>query len=253
MKKNIVKNTVFNWFKFRNETTEIIRKKIAEIKTVLNPLTIETYQKMFTKHTDGDKMDGMHSLSTCPTLNYLCILRSQTDGLICKHCYSITMNKRFKNLRAKLERNTYYLTQSIIDWDTIPYLNWFFFRLESFGDLQNKTQAINYINLILKNPHVKFAWWTKNPKFIADAFKDLAIEKPQNVQIIFSSPCMNKPIQIEILKKVYPFIDKVFTVFDRGYLADHPEISINCGSRHCIECQNCYRPDGNDLVNEVVK
>lgn len=253
MKKNIVKNTVFNWFKFRNETTEIIRKKIAETKTALNPLTIETYQKMFTKHTDGDKMDGMFSLSTCPTLNYLCILRSNIDGLICKHCYSMTMNKRFKNLRSKLEKNTVYLTESIIPYENIPFLNFLLFRLESFGDLQNEIQAINYLNLIRKNPQTLFAWWSKNPKFIKSALDTLGIEKPQNVQIIFSSPCMNTPIQIEILTKVFPFIDKVFTVFDRDYLAKHPEIEINCGSRKCRECQNCYHPDGNIQVNEMVK
>ena len=251
--KKLVKKAVFNFFKLMAETREFIRARIAEISATLKPMSRDVYMSMFTKHTDGDKMDGMHSLSTCPTLNYLCVLRSHIDGLICKHCYSMTMNKRFKNLRAKLERNTCYLTQTIIDWDCIPFLNWFFFRLESFGDLQNEIQAINYINLIRKNPNTLFAWWTKNPQFIKKAFEILQIEKPSNVQIIFSSPCMNKCIDVNTLQRVFPFIDKVFTVYNRAYLADHPEITINCGSRHCIECQNCYRSGGNVQVNEVVK
>ena len=252
--KNTTKKAVFNFFKLKAETTEFIRNTMTALACTLKPIeSAADYEKMFCKHTDGDKMDGMTSLSTCPTLNFLCVLRSHIDGLICKHCYSMTMNKRFANLRKKLERNTYYLTQKIIPFEYIPYINAVLFRLESFGDLQNEIQAINYLNLITKNSHVSFAWWTKNPQFIKKALNTLGIEKPSNVQIIFSSPCMNKAADIEILKKVFPFIDKVFTVFDKEFIKNNPNVVINCGSRKCRECQNCYRADGVKMVCEVVK
>ena len=251
--KRITKKAVFNWFVLKAETLKRVKETFNAIAYNAEKFTLETYEKMFTKHTDGDKMDGMYSLSTCPTLNYLCVLRSHVDGLICKHCYSVTMNKRFKNLRKKLEKNTYFLTMSVIDYDCIPYLNYLLFRLESFGDLQNEIQAVNYLNLIRKNPQTAFAWWTKNPKFIADALDTLGIEKPSNVQIIFSSPCLNHSVNIDVLKAVFPFIDKVFTVFDKEFLKEFPNITINCGSRHCKECQNCYHDGGNVQVNELVK
>lgn len=210
------------------------------------------YLAMVTKHSDGDKLENMRSLSTSPLLNKLCVLRSSIPGLICHECYSVTYNNLRKQLRDKLARNTAILTSEIIPVEVIPFLNDRYFRIESFGDLQNEIQAINYLNLIIKNQETNFAWWTKNPQHIKKALEFLGIEKPANVQIVFSSPCVNTSVNIEILKKVFPFIDKVFTVYSKDGVTEK-NISVNCGNRHCINCLNCYKPGGNEYINELVK
>ena len=215
-------------------------------------MTRTDYTKLFTKHSAGDKMEDLRSINTSPLENEFCKLRHNIKGLICNKCYSIAFNKYRKNLKEKLKRNTEILTSEIIPVENIPFINDIYFRIESFGDLQNVTQAINYINLIKVNTHVNFAWWTKNPVFIKKAFDQLGIEKPHNVQIVFSCPCINKEIDIKIVQKVFPFIDKVFTVFDDDFIAEN-DIDINCGKRHCIECQNCYKKGGNVQVRERLK
>lgn len=232
-----------------NEVKDILIKLAADL---LPKFSIEKYIAMFTRHNDGDKLEGLRSMSTSPLLNQLCIERSSIPGLVCNHCYSVNYNNLRRSLREKLERNTAILTTTIIDYDLIPTIIDRYFRIESFGDLQNVTQAINYLNLIIKNNRpgdpVYFAWWTKNPHYIKQALEQLNIEKPQNVQIVFSSPCINKPADIAILKKVFPFIDKTFTVYDKQTTE-----TINCGKLHCINCLNCYKPGGVTEVKELLK
>lgn len=215
-------------------------------------MSIFDFIAMVTVHGKGTKLEGFKSLSTSPLLNPLCIGRHANKALICASCYSYTYNKMRKGLREKLARNTRILTESIIDFASIPILNDRFFRIESFGDLQNTTQAINYLNLIRKNPDTQFGWWTKNPNFIRMALKELGIEKPNNVQIILSACGLNVEIPIEIVKKRFPFIDKVFTVFDSEYIKEHG-VEINCGTRHCKDCLNCYTAGGNAQVREKKK
>ena len=55
-----------------------------------------------------------------------------------------------------------------------------------------------------------FALWTKNPWIIEDAF-DASERKPSNLQIIYSSPCINDQAD-----PGYDFIDKIFTVYDKN-------------------------------------
>ena len=97
-----------------------------------------------------------------------------------------------------------------------------------------------------KNPRVKFALWTKNPDFIAEAIAD-GYEKPQNLNIVLSSLFLNKE-----RKNPFPFVDKVFTV----YTPDHIEaenIDINCGARNCFDCGLCYEKNGVEVINEKLK
>lgn len=210
------------------------------------------YLKMVSTHGENTKLDGLRSLSTSPLKNPLCIGRHSNESLICHHCYSVTYNKLRKGLRDKLSRNTDTLTESVIEYDAIPFLNDRYFRIESFGDLQNTIQAINYLNLIRKNPETSFGWWTKNPNFIRNALKELNIEKPSNVQIILSACMVNVQISLDIVKKAFPFVDKIFTVYDKDYISAN-NVNINCGSRHCMDCLNCYKQGGFDQVSEKLK
>lgn len=215
-------------------------------------MTKNDYLGMISTHGANTKLGGFRSLSTSPLLNPLCMGRHFNPKLICYHCYSVTYNKLREGLKNKLARNTEILTTEVIPYESIPVINDRYFRIESFGDLQNATQAINYLNLIRKNPETNFGWWTKNPNFIKQALKALNIEKPENVQIILSACALNVEIKLETVKRSFSFVDKVFTVYDKKYINAN-NIQVNCGTRKCIDCLNCYRSGGYAQVNEKKK
>lgn len=192
------------------------------------------------------KLSGFCSLSTSPLCNAHCIKRMESDVAVCKHCFSARMQKRYKNLREKLERNTEFLTTVELQPEDIPFLNMAFFRFESFGDLNNELQFKNYVTIAEANSHCIFALWTKNPWIIADAMEKYQIRKPENMIIILSSVLLN-----EQTAPAHEFIDKVFTVYDK----EHAEaVGINCGARSCAECRRCYTKTNEvEYINELLK
>lgn len=192
-----------------------------------------------TKHTG--KMKGMASLSTSCQINQRCAKNAKVKGSICEKCYAQRMFNLWKTMRPAMENNFRILTTQIIPIEDLPVLNYSIFRIESFGDIANTIHAINYLNLIKKNPQTFFGWWTKNPDFIAKALKETGYEKPDNCNILRSSLFINKPI-----KAYYPFVDKVFTVYDKTTIATKG-IEINCGARSCLKCRKCY--EKNDIIN----
>lgn len=195
------------------------------------------------------KMEGFASLSTCCLNNTLCMTRKANKETICSHCYASAMLKRYSNLTLALQNNTEILTTRVLSNDELPVLNYRFFRLEAFGDLNNGIQVINYFNLCKKNPDTDFALWTKNPWLIAQVIKE-GNEKPGNLNIIFSSIFTNKVNTV--VANRYDFIDKVFTVYDKNHAQ---EVEINCGSKKCMDCKRCYRHHEGpvEYINELVK
>jgi len=212
----------------------------------------EFYKKYGVKITTNhnDKMQGLSSVSTACHLNRLCIERALNKATICSHCYAMTMQKRFQNLRKALEKNTEILTSVIIPENDLPRLfsETGFFRFEAFGDLINEIQVVNYFNMAKANAHMKCALWNKNPFIIARAIKKYNLEKPENLVIIGSSYFVN-----EILPFTkYAFIDKVFTVYDKKYIEENG-IEINCGGRSCASCGLCYENKGGKHISEMLK
>lgn len=212
-------------------------------------LTIAEAEKVTGVHytvKHSGKMEGMQSLSTSCLCNKYCKNRSSNSELVCSHCYAQRQMKMYKNLNACLERNTKILTGRILKEAEIPMINASFFRFESFGDLINATQVINYFHICKKNKHVHFALWTKNPWIIEEAIES-GEKKPSNLQIVYSSPCLN-----EVIEPVYDFIDKIFTVFDKNYIKEH-NVDINCGAKSCLLCNKCYRKNNVRYINEKLK
>lgn len=195
------------------------------------------------------KMAGLQSLSTSVILNPLCVKRMQNNDSICSKCFAAAMMNRYKDLDRCLQENTPILTGSILPWSVLPVIPSRYFRFEAYADLNNVTQLINYYNIARKNPDTLCALWTKNPHIIARAHA-MGYSKPANLQIVLSSPLVNKPIK----STKYDFIDKIFTVYDKKTAKD---VNINCGARSCLACGRCYRPnpDGAKLqyINEVLK
>ena len=198
-----------------------------------------------TNHTG--KMKGMNSLSSSPVKNPICMERAKDIRSICHECYSMAMNAAYSALAALLEKNTDILTKHIIPVEYWPMVNTLFFRLESFGDVQNTIQVNNYCNFAERNPHCNFAVWTKNIAFYDMVFKTR--KKPENLIIIFSSHYLNTEAVIDR----FPFVDKVFTVYTAEHAIEN-KIKITCGGRKCIDCLRCYtKTDSVEYVNELLK
>lgn len=193
------------------------------------------------------KMSGMYSLSTNCCDNKYCKAYSQDSSKICSKCYAQTQMKCYKNMKKPLSNNYKLLTTEIIDKAKLPIINALYFRFESFGDIANDIQVINYFNICNKNRGVKFALWTKNP-FIVQKVLDAGYKKPQNLQIVLSSHYIN----VVADKSRWSFVDKVFTVYSPDYIAEH-NVDINCGAKSCLKCHKCYKRNEIEYVNEKLK
>lgn len=216
--------------------------------------TRRTGIKITIKH--NGKMEGMQSLSTCCSCNRYCKKRfesvakeNDTDDMpkmICRKCYAERMMEMYKNLKKSTDKNLEYLSK-VLDVKDLPDVNVLYFRFESFGDLDNENQFINYLNICRKNPQTRFAIWTKNPWIIQSVF-DKGYKKPKNLNIVLSSLYINK---VDDFK--YDWVDRVFTVFDKKYIKDN-DVNINCGGRKCFECLKCYKKSKKYYyINEQLK
>ena len=197
-----------------------------------------------TKHTG--KMAGMASISTAVTTNERCAKNAAIPGSICEKCFAAKQMKIYPGMEKPMVENQRILTGSILPMEKIPIINNIYFRFEAFGDLNNHIQVINYFRICYKNPKVKFALWTKNPDFIAEAIA-AGYKKPENLNIVLSSLFINKE-----RKNPFPFVDKVFTVYDRQHIETH-NIDINCGARNCFACGLCYERNDITVINEKLK
>ena len=188
------------------------------------------------------KMSNIPSISTSCLANPICLKRMMDGDSICAHCFAQATLSRYEDAGKAMLNNTYLLTESILPTELLPiFPNVAIVRIESFGDVANVTQAINYANICKANPLVTFAWWSKNVKIIEKAFD--IVGKPENVVLIESSPKVNEEI-----KPSSHYVDKVFTVFSKPYIIEH-DIDINCGSRCCATCRRCYRKDTESSIS----
>ena len=188
------------------------------------------------------KMAGIPSISSSCLCNPICIQRMKDGNSVCAHCFAEATLTRYKAAGAAMESNYKLLTDSVLPLEMLPvFCNVSIARIESFGDVANVTQAINYANICKVNPNVRFAWWTKNAAILKKAF-DL-IGKPANVVIIESAPKLDAEITAS-----NEYIDKTFTVYTKA----DPDF-INCGARCCATCRRCYSFDTEKAVHELLK
>lgn len=197
-----------------------------------------------TKHTG--KMEGMVSISTSVTTNERCAKNAQIKGSICEKCFAAKQMKIFPTMEKPMVENQRILTSEILPPEKLPIINNLYFRFEAFGDLNNDIQVINYFNICKKNPRVKFALWTKNPDYIAQAI-NAGHEKPDNLNIVLSSLFINKE-----RPNPFSFVDKVFTVYD-GETIDRENVNINCGANNCFSCGLCYEKNNVVQIREKLK
>lgn len=192
------------------------------------------------------KMSGIPSISTSCLENPICKARMKDPDSICAHCFAAATLTRYTAAGKAMQTNYNLLTDSILPLDVLPiFCNVAIVRIESFGDVANVTQAINYANICKVNPNVTFAWWTKNANILEKAFQ--IVGKPENVLVIESSEYVN----VE-KTNVSAISDKVFTVYDADTI-EKENISVNCGARSCATCRRCYSKDTETIVNEKLK
>lgn len=196
------------------------------------------------------KMKGINSIGTSCAENPFCIERRKNGDSVCSHCYAATYMKMRKSLQKHLAENANILTTRLLKENEIPVTNAQIFRFESFGDLYNTTHLANYVLICERNPFTKFGLWTKNTWVLDELFNKNGIKKPDNLSIVVSSPMLNKEIELD--KEKFWFVDHVFTVYDKQFIAKH-NVNVNCGSRDCLGCQRCYHRDTDYHVREKLK
>lgn len=215
--------------------------------------TVDDVKKYYGYHITQKhdaKMAGMISSSTNSLENEFCNQHKNVEDSICQDCFANDLLHMRKQLKDCLSYNSALLKHCILPVEILPALNCLYFRFESFGDLDNVNQAINYINIARKNPKTTFAIWTKNPVIMKRALKITG--KPENLIIIYSSLFKNRKEDGEKMMKIYPWIDKVFTVYDAETIK-RENIGINCGAKQCLSCLICYTKNEIQFVNEKLK
>lgn len=205
------------------------------------------------------KMEGICSISTAVTTNEFCQRKQKVEGSICSHCYAEAMMEQYSALEEKLKRNTAVLTSRVLDMEELPDTTGCdIFRFESFGDLNNKVQLENYLNIVKKNPSTRFTLWTKQYQMVFEFFAARPeMEVPKNFTLILSSLMINKRISLDKMKSLGKFERgqlKCFTVYDFEYIREHfEEMDINCGSKYCMGCRLCYDRTEVEDISEVLK
>jgi len=192
------------------------------------------------------KMLGMQAISSSPLKNKGCLKNCTIKGSICEPCYSMISNKIYPNLRNMLIENSNTLMNAVIDIDELPTIYHTCFRFESHGDINTVAQLINYINIAKKNPKVTFSLWSKQYKLCESVFS--SFPKPKNFIMIYSSLMIN----VELKLKNFNYADKIFTVYDKEFIADN-NVKINCGAKSCLTCQTCYKKRSARYLKEVKK
>ena len=243
-----------------NAIEKILNGTLASVeKSELYKVIIESLHIVHHMNTEKrkSKLNGINSLSTSCCDNSFCLQRIKDNDSVCSHCYSNTQQKTQLALQDRNTINGIILRNIIIPtkyWK--KYINPAdlskYFRIESFGDVANKTQAINYINFMKAFPRVHFAVWTKNKGIWHFAMNDAG--KPDNMVFIVSSNRVNGCEKYHV--KNDSRVDHVFTVYDKKYIAEN-KIKINCGGRACLECikrkTGCYFRNTEKLMNEELK
>lgn len=210
--------------------------------------------EMCTDHTG--KMEGINSISTSTDLNPNCRANAKIRGSICAKCYAHNMIQMYAGLRDRLQRNTDALTKEVLPDEDLPDTTGMeIFRFESFGDLHNEIHLINYMNIVKKNPGTRFTLWTKVYDVAYNYFKDHDV--PENFTLILSSLMINQRIDLSRFKalgKFQPGQLKSFTVWDKKFLDANPGVvNVNCGSRMCNLCRQCYSKNKVEEINEILK
>lgn len=228
-------------------------KKVVSVDGELFALRKSIYTVNLSPVHVADAMTGkMHDIpavGTACVCNPICIERMKNGEAICSHCFAETLFKCKPSCLDAYMSNYKLLSEHLLSDDLIPVFKPYvneknMVRIENFGDVGTVIHALNYLNMIRLNPHIHFAWWTKNPEIIRKALA-LFGEKPENVKIVYSSFKLDTP-EPAVMER-YPFLDSNFTV----YRLPSGDPRITCGARDCLACGRCYLSDARETAEAL--
>lgn len=186
------------------------------------------------------KMEGIFSINTPTSENPFCKMMAKTDS-VCKHCYASRFEGFRKNLVPAFKRNIGLL----LDKDYIPeLLNFKIIRLHSYGELFGYVHFASFVKLAFFNKNTTFTLWTKRKNIVQNYLRKGGII-PSNLFLVYSNPVLDNE-----LKRVPKGFNKVFNVFTKE---GAKKVSINCGSKKCMDCRLCYSKNSVSVINEHKK
>lgn len=204
-----------------------------------------------TNHSKGTKMEGIQSISTSVLRNPICQKRRKVCGGICEHCYANALCQYRTSLNKNLSENFDLLTSRLMTKEeaaAVP-ISTVYSRVESFGDVSKVVQARNYLRIIDAHDLLRFAIWSKNDGIWHAAFK--LDGKPKNCTYVHSSMKVN---QIdEIPEWMLPYVDHIFTVWDKDKYAQFMGTESECAGIQCLTCLKCYKKGGPRYINERLR
>lgn len=213
----------------------------------------ETEHITITEHQG--KMTLIPSMSTSKKLNEHCqkMSCSSNPDCICTHCYADRTLAMYPVLEKSLENNTAILTRELTFAEIKEiakfFLNTAIARFESFGDLNNEIQLLNYIRIARAAKYTKFALFTKRYDIVGQYFKS-GKRFPDNVTLILSSPLIDHVLHESFVTEFKNYHRRVITF---TVTRDKTNPAINCGKRRCVECRNCYDARNPKDVVEYIK
>lgn len=214
------------------------------------------YLLHITEH--GGKLQDVPSLSTSVQDNTRCAARARIPNSICAACYAARLTEYRHNLNAALMRNADVLRARLLSYDECQFNADYIaalsgsglFRVESFGDTENVTQARNYLRITaaVAERGLSPAIWSKNPDHYRKAM-DAENGKPNGVQLVRSSMYINRPALLPA------GFDRVFTVYDKAaYSTIEPAPGrALCAGVSCASCRACYTAGGPAEIAERLR
>jgi len=192
------------------------------------------------------KLANIKAINTNNLSNDFCRRMAKNPNTMCAHCYA---NRNLKGYRKAcvpaFEHNSKMLSRPL--GDNIPkFKSGEKVRFNGYGELVNEIHLHNIINIARLNPDTFFALWSKRKDLIRQYFDVPGRVKPKNLNIIYSSPILNKRYRVP------KYHDKVFTVYDKNTIEEKC-ININCGAKDCNSCNICYSKNRVSYVNEKLK
>ena len=192
------------------------------------------------------KLKDIEAINSNPLSNLFCqsMNASGKKDCICTHCYSCSMLKAYRrNCVPAFEMNSKVLSQGKLELNDMPRFSKKnnIIRLHAHGELINDTHLLNLIDIVISNPTKTFSLYTKRADLIDKVFTNLA--KPDNLILVYSNPTIDTPITT-----IPRHFDKVFNVYQNKY-----QDKINCGSKNCNGCRNCYDKNKVNIIYEAIK
>lgn len=225
------------------------------------------YQSMYTedglwftfhKKKSGlkNKMDQMTSLVI--EHNDICHQRRRNKGFnqncVCERCYSYIQSTLHPSIRNKMTINSNLLNSKSYKPKKIQTIN-NTLRYISFGDLQNKQQALNIFKHAKINKTLHKALWTKQVKHVQETIKETKQIIPR-FNLIWSCSRLNSTkfiIPEGFTKSFYVYTTEetresaFITAKEQGF---NP---FKCEATSCHECQHCYKDSNASIVMELLR